>query len=81
MTTTSVEVKCSKMGLDIAPENFIGAFAGQWGVGVIINMWPELPSGNYDPAGHQVALITLVCIELVAFTLFLWPRREKTDSA
>jgi sugar phosphate permease len=59
--------------------SFIGAFAVQWGVGVIINLWPELPGNHYDPAGHQAALVTLICVELVAFIWFLWPNRHLSN--
>lgn len=55
--------------------SFIGAFAAQWGIGAIINMWPELADGQYDPAGHRAALITVIGIEIVAFAYFLWPPR------
>ena len=53
--------------------SFIGAFAVQWGIGAIINMWPELAGGLYDPAGHQAALMTVIGIEILAFAFFLLP--------
>src|SRR5690606_203210 len=55
---------------------FIGAFAAQWGVGAIIGLWPELPGGLYDPAGHQAALIAVIALEVLAFLWFLLPRRH-----
>ena len=55
---------------------FIGAFAAQWGVGLIINLWPELGEGRYDPAGHQAALIAVIGIEFAAFLWFLVPRSK-----
>ena len=56
--------------------SFIGAFAAQWGIGAIINLWPELADGQYDPAGHRAALMTVIGIELVAFAYFLMPLRR-----
>jgi len=56
--------------------SFIGAFAAQWGIGAIINLWPELAGGQYDPTGHQAALVTVIAIESAAFAFFLWPRRQ-----
>ena len=56
--------------------SFIGAFAAQWGIGAIINLWPELAGGQYDPAGHRAALITVIGIEILAFGYFLLPRRR-----
>lgn len=60
--------------------SFIGAFAVQWGVGVIINMWPERSGGHYDPAGHQAAFVTMICIEVCAFMWFLWPNRDRANA-
>lgn len=60
--------------------SFIGAFAAQWGIGEIINLWPEIEGGQYDPAGHRAAFMTAIGIELAAFLYFLMPnRREGSD--
>lgn len=59
---------------------FVGAFAAQWGVGAIINRWPALADGRYDPAGHRAALIMLIVLEAMAFLWFLWPRRNQVKS-
>ena len=53
--------------------SFIGAFAAQWGIGAIINMWPELAGGVYDPAGHRAALTAVIGIQIAAFAYFLLP--------
>jgi len=55
---------------------FIGAFAAQWGIGVIINQWPATAAGGYDPAGHHAAFLTMLALEAAAFIFFLWPRRR-----
>lgn len=59
--------------------SFIGAFAVQWGVGLIISLWPEGSDNRYDPAGHQAAFVTMICIEIAAFVWFLWPSRDRSS--
>ena len=54
--------------------SFILAFFAQWGIGMVIGLWPELPDGHYSPAGHQAALVALIGTEIIAFIWFLWPR-------
>ena len=56
--------------------SFIGAFATQWGIGAIINLWPELTGGQYDPVGHRAAFMTVIGIEIAAFVYFLLPLRR-----
>ncbi len=59
---------------------FIGAFVLQWGIGVIIDFWPAVGEGRYDPEGHQVALIYVIALELLAYTWLLMPSRmDKRD--
>lgn len=55
---------------------FIGAFAAQWGIGVIINQWPALEGGAYHPDAHQMAFIVMIALQVAAFVYFLWPRRH-----
>lgn len=57
--------------------SFIGAFAAQWGIGAIINLWPEVAGGQYDSAGHRAAFMTVIGLELAAFLYFLLPHRRK----
>ena len=61
--------------------SFAAAFAAQWGVGVIIERWPVLADGRYDPAGHQAAMLTMVGLELVGFIWFLWPSRNRVTGS
>jgi len=55
---------------------FIGSFIVQWGIGLIIGMWPEPAPGRYAPEAHQVAFFVVLAIELAALVWFLWPRRR-----
>ena len=59
--------------------SFILAFFAQWGIGMVIGLWPELPNGHYSPAGHQAALVTLIGTEIIAFIWFLWPRAHSDN--
>lgn len=59
--------------------SFIGAFAAQWGIGAIINLWPERSGGLYHPDGHQAAFLSMIGIELVAFAFFLLPLKGRNN--
>jgi len=63
---------------------FIGAFVVQWGIGVIIDFWPAVGDGRYDPAGHQVALTCVIALEVLAYIWLLMPssmdKREQGNS-
>ncbi|TCS65081.1 MFS transporter [Varunaivibrio sulfuroxidans] len=50
---------------------FILAFAAQWGIGAIINLWPRLADGGYDPAGYRAAFITMFALQALTATLYL----------
>jgi len=54
---------------------FIGAFVVQWGIGVIIDFWSAVGDGRYDPVGHQMALIFVITLEVLAFVWLLMPSR------
>ena len=60
---------------------FIGAFGVQWCIGLIINYWPILGEGKYDPAGHQAALFVIIFLEILAFLWFLSTILKKSPSA
>ncbi len=60
---------------------FSSAFIAQWGIGVIIDLWPVVKSGGYDPAAHQAAFAIMVGIEILAFIWFLVPRRQPPPPA
>ena len=44
---------------------FLGAFILQWGVGVIIQMWPTVGKG-YDPESYRVAIGFLILIQVIS---------------
>lgn len=52
---------------------FVFAFAFQWGIGLIIDLWPPLPGGGFDPAAHRTAVLVLLAIEVAAWLGFVGP--------
>ena len=52
---------------------FLGIFVGQWGTGVILNLWPQSAAG-YDPRGYSYALGALWLIQLFGLA-WLWRGR------
>ena len=58
---------------------FVSAFAAQWGVGAVINLWPETAGGGYDPAGYRVAFGILLGLETLGLGWFVvaWRRGSK----
>ncbi|MBS1220386.1 MAG: sugar phosphate permease [Proteobacteria bacterium] len=57
---------------------FVAAFAGQWGMGAIINQWPA-PGGGYAEPGYQLAFGLTLAGQLLTW-LWLLPglRRRST---
>lgn len=55
---------------------FVTAFAAQWGIGAIIDLWPPLAQGRYDPEAQTTAMFVMIGLEAAAFVWFLWPRRK-----
>ena len=57
--------------------NFAGSFVFQWGIGLIINQWPETASGGYPLAAYQVAFAVILAIQLVFLAWFFVGKRVK----
>ncbi len=49
---------------------FICAFAAQWGIGAIINLWPGTASGGYAPPGYQAGFAMMLCLQLIGLLWF-----------
>jgi predicted MFS family arabinose efflux permease len=62
---------------------FICAFAAQWGIGAIINLWPSTAAGGYAPPGYQAGFAMMLCLQVLALLWFfaasigMNPRRQK----
>jgi predicted MFS family arabinose efflux permease len=57
---------------------FIGMFAGQWGVGLVLDLWPATATG-YDPRGYPYALGALWLVQ-AAGLVWLWSGRRHFSS-
>jgi MFS family permease len=53
---------------------FMGAFSAQWGIGIIINLWPETPTGGYAVAGYQSSFAVLVALQVLALFWYVFFR-------
>ena len=53
---------------------FIGMFAGQWGVGLVLDLWPATASG-YDPRAYPYALGVLWLVQAAGLA-WLWSGRR-----
>jgi len=49
---------------------FVGAFAVQWAVGCIINLWEVSATGNYDPAGYRAGFLGLLGCQILGLAWF-----------
>jgi predicted MFS family arabinose efflux permease len=56
---------------------FVGIFLGQWGTGIVLNLWPQTAAG-YDPAGYRYALGGLWLVQLVGLA-WLWRGRALVE--
>jgi len=54
---------------------FLSAFAVQWGLGLIINLWP-VQAGKYADAGYATAFGACIALLLVPYVLLLRSRRS-----
>ncbi|MDT8440937.1 MAG: MFS transporter [Desulfuromonadales bacterium] len=55
---------------------FLGAFAAQWTVGVVIGCWPLTAAGGYHPTGYQAAFGLLLGLQVLGAVWFLAGRRH-----
>jgi len=56
---------------------FFAAFLVQWGVGLVIDLWPMTESGGFHPDGYRSAFGIVAAVQLVAFIWFLSFRDER----
>ena len=62
----------------------MAAFSAQWGIGAIINLWPETADGGYAPPGYQAAFTMMLALQLLCLLWFLCAglihhRRKRID--
>ena len=63
---------------------FVAAFAAQWGIGAIINLWPVAAGDGYAPAGYQAAFAVMLLLQLLSLVWFsiatlVYHRRRQID--
>ncbi|MES9843641.1 MAG: MFS transporter [Candidatus Sedimenticola sp. 6PFRAG5] len=56
---------------------FIFAFCGQWGIGAIIDLWPQTPTGGYAPEAFTWAFSIALLIQLVTMLWFFLFKESK----
>ena len=56
---------------------FVGIFLGQWGTGIVLNLWPQTAAG-YDPRGYSYALGALWLVQLAGLA-WLWSGRALVE--
>ncbi|MDB4442711.1 MFS transporter, partial [bacterium] len=49
---------------------FICAFAAQWGIGAIINLWPVTAASGYAPPGYQAGFTMMLCLQVISLLWF-----------
>ncbi len=49
---------------------FLAAFAAQWGIGIIIDLWPTTAGGGYAAAGYRAGFGVMVGLQLLAAIWF-----------
>ncbi len=61
----------------------VGAWAAQWGIGLVIEAWPPLASGGYPADAYRAAFGMMIAFEALAIAWYLVfrPRPQNTETA
>ncbi|MEK9661140.1 MAG: MFS transporter, partial [Alphaproteobacteria bacterium] len=54
---------------------FVAAFAMQWSIGIVIDMWPVTDAGGYHPQGYQVSFAAVLVVQVITFGVLLFGHR------
>ena len=61
---------------------FVAAFAAQWAIGLVIDLWPQTASGSYSAAGYSSSFGLIVILQLAgAIWYFLAIGRNKLSGS
>lgn len=52
---------------------FVAAFAVQWGIGAVIDLFPVSASGNYSPQGYHASFAILLALQAVCLAWYALP--------
>ena len=55
---------------------FVFAFAAQWGIGSVIEMWPTTATGGYSPAGYRAAFSIIMVLHIITLIWFFAAGRK-----
>ncbi len=50
---------------------FLGAFAAQWSIGALIDLWPKTPADGYAAAGYRAAFLLMLVLQLAGLLWYL----------
>ena len=50
---------------------FVAAFAAQWGIGALINLWPTADGGRYAPPAYQASFGLMLALQLISLLWFI----------
>jgi hypothetical protein len=56
---------------------FAGAFAAQWGIGAVINLFPAVAGGGYAPEGYQAAIGLMIALQALGLAWYLVFRKAE----
>lgn len=56
---------------------FFGAFGVQWGIGVVIDLWPQTATGGFHPDGYRWAFGLVAGMQALALIWFVMFRTER----
>jgi len=60
---------------------FVAAFASQWVIGVIINLWPQTPEGLFSSDGYRAGFGLILVLQIIAAAWYLRETRKNRSSA
>lgn len=56
---------------------FVAAFAAQWVIGLIINLWPQTASGGYSTSGYKAGFGLIMALQLAAAAWYSFSTKRK----
>jgi len=59
---------------------FVAAFAAQWAIGLIINLWPLTVSGGYNESGYSTGFGLIVSLQIDAAIWYLISYKKVSNS-
>jgi len=60
---------------------FVAAFAGQWGIGAIVNLWPPTAQGHFPLAAYRVGFGVMLALQALGLLwFFLSAKFRRSDS-